>query len=195
MIYEVNRMKYFRLMFVLLLLCGCAARQEEESEEMDGDPIEVHFSSLPDKPGEDDEIFVSANDGIHNEEVWDEFLERTEEPEVCQVTVARYTIEGDVIYELLVHDGDAFVLYTDNSRDSFGSYEGIREEKRNFLYDLAYITNEETTGGVKPYMNRYAFISDEDLKDENEVKAFLDQRFAGEENDMVLVWSNQYLMK
>ena len=188
-------MKYIRMLIVLFLLCGCTQAAEEEAEPEEEGTVESYLLSLPEKPSEEDGIFVCANDGLHYEEIWDEFLEKTENEEVCEVTVGRYTIEGDVIYELLVHDGERFILYTDNSRDQFGKSEGIGSESRSFLYDMAYVTNEKSGDQIRSYMNRFAFLSDEDLKDEEEVMAFLDEHREGKDDDMVTVWTIQYLMK
>ncbi|MBQ6126481.1 MAG: hypothetical protein IJI77_05640 [Erysipelotrichaceae bacterium] len=83
------------------------------------------------------------------------------------------------------------MLYTDNSRDRFGISEGITEESRKFLYDLTYLTIEEINDTKKPFVNCYVFMSDEDLKDEEEVKAYLDEVSAGKESDMVMIWAMQ----
>ena len=144
-------MKYLKIFLILLLLCGCSSEKESEEEIEPTDPIGTYFSKLPEKPSDGDGIFVSANDGLHYEEVWDEFYEKVENEEECDVTIARYTIEGDVIYELLKHEDGFFTLYTDNSRDQFSSVHEIMEEKREYLYDLSWLSNEEIDGTVKPF--------------------------------------------
>ncbi len=184
-------MKYLKILLILLLLCGCAKQEEAKPEETGEDPIPAYFLSLPEHPSDEDEIFVCANDGLHKEELWDDFMDEVADQRDCDITIGRYTIEGDVIYELLVHDGNGFVLYTDSSRDRFGNFEEITSENRKYLYDLAYLTIEEINDTKKPFVNRYVFMSDEDLKDEEEVKAYLDEVSAGKESDMVMIWAMQ----
>ncbi len=186
-------MKYWKIVLIMLLLCGCRT-QEEEPIEIRDDPWEAFFQSLPDQPGEGDGIFVVANDGLHFTEVWDEFVDRAEAGEQSEVTIARHTIEGDIIYEFLLYDGEQFNLYTDDSRDRYGTHRGYGKEHAEYLYDLSYVTQEETGNDVKPFLNRYGFLSDVDLEDEEAVKAYLEDHFENGQNDVILIWGTQYLL-
>ena len=188
-------MKYLKILLILLLLCGCNGEKETEEEIQPMDPIGTYFSELPDKPGEGDGIFVSANDGLHFEEIWDEFYERVMDEEECDVTIARYTIEGDVIYELLKHEDGVFTLYTDNSRDQFSFIHEITEEKREYLYDLTWLSNEDIGGTVKPFVNRFAYLSNVYLDNAEDAMDLLNLMRDGKENDIVVVFSDMSLQK
>ena len=188
-------MKYLKIFLILLLLCGCSRETESEEVTEPSAPIGTYFSKLPEKPSDGDGIFVSANDGLHYEEVWDEFYEKVENEEECDVTIARYTIEGDVIYELLKHEDGFFTLYTDNSRDQFSSVHEIMEEKREYLYDLSWLSNEEIDGTVKPFVNRFAYLSDTYLDNAQDAMALLDLMRDGKESDIVIIFSDMSLQK
>jgi hypothetical protein len=180
-------MKRFLIsMIALLILSGCTVKKEEKRD-YEGEYAEV-FRLLPDRPGEEDEIFIIANDGIHNEKVWDDFYTVAKEKEEADVIIALYTIEGDVIYEILRCDPDGFRLFTDNSRDAYAST-AVPMQKRAHLYYYGFTSNEEVNGEMKPFDNRYCFISDILYKDQESFEKDLGRYFEGEEIDLYTVWA------
>ena len=94
-------MKKWIILFLIAVLClgGCKKEGLEESVADKKDP-HAYLASLKEKPSKEDDVFIVANDGTYNEELLDAFLEKCEKKEDCDLLIARYTIEGDVIYEL-----------------------------------------------------------------------------------------------
>lgn len=61
---------------------------------------------------------------IHGEEAsgreyWDEFYQSVQEEKPAQLTIANFTIEGDVILDYVNYDGNDFYLLSDSTRDRF----------------------------------------------------------------------------
>ncbi|MBQ6335313.1 MAG: DUF4362 domain-containing protein [Erysipelotrichaceae bacterium] len=171
--------------FILLMLVACKPTVNEKPVVYEGEHADL-FSELPDRPEEGGDIFIVANDGLHNEEIWDAFYEQVKAGQEASLLIGAYTIEGDVIYKLLEYDGSIFSLNEDNSRDSYASIVPDRIERTN-LYYLEYQSKEEVNGQEKPFMNRYCFLSDEVYDEEGLNKVF--EKFkTGEESGLLMVW-------
>ncbi len=183
-------MKKWIILFLIAVLCLGGCKKEEPKEEIaDKKDPHAYLASLKDKPSKEDDVFIVANDGTYNEELLDAFLEKCEKKEDCDLVIARYTIEGDVIYELLGYDGERYTLYYDNSRDS---YAGTLPDplSRKYLYELDYITMEEMGDAQKPFRNHFAFLSDTFYEGEEEVKEAFERMREGEQIDLVDVFSD-----
>ena len=107
--------------------------------------------------------------------------------------IARYTIEGDVIYELLVYTG-TYSLYTDNSRDAYKGSD-IKDETRKYLYEYSYQKEEEYGDGKGTEESRFLFMSDKDLQSIEEVESELEKMMNNQENDLVIVFSDSRKVK
>ena len=181
------------LIVALLLLTVSGCQSEEKKEETpkiaSSIPEVKRLEELPDYPEAEDAIFIITNGETYNEDLWKKFKENTEEQESAELIIARYTIEGDVIYELLRYDGERYTLYYDNSRDS---YAGILPDplSRKYIYELDYITMEETGDVQKPFRNHFAFLSDTFYEGEEEVKEAFERMREGEQIDLVDVFSD-----
>ena len=183
-------MKYLKVIFMICLLMLSACKKEEIIEETETNEEDVFslLSSLPDDPKENDEIFIIANDAIRNEEVWTGFYEKAVNEEDCQIIIALYTIEGDVIYELLKAQDGLFHLYIDYSRDHFYANVPHVEISRSFLYYYEYESTEEVNGEPVTFKNRFCFLSDRVCaNDKDFLEAFEDWRL-GKENGFDVVW-------
>ena len=182
-------MKKWILLFLITAFCLCACKKEELEESLaDKKDPHAYLASLKDKPSKEYDVFIVANDGTYNEELLDAFLEKCEKKEDCDLLIARYTIEGDVIYELLVYTG-TYSLYTDNSRDAYGGSD-IEDENRKYLYEYTYQREEEYDSGKGIEETRFVFLSDKDLGSDEEVQSEFEKMVSKEENDLVIVFSD-----
>ena len=102
--------------------------------------------------------------------------------------IARYTIEGDVIYELLVYTG-TYVLYTDNSRDTYGGSD-TEDVSRKYLYEYSYQKEAGYSDGKGIEESRYVFLSDKELQSDKEVQSEFEKMWSGLESDLVIVFSD-----
>ena len=176
---------------LLLALSGC--REEKITEETKSDarplPETELLQKLPDHPSEEDEIFNNDNAETSNEELWEMFKEEVGEGKEAELIIARYTIEGEVIYELLRYDGEGYTLYYDTSRDS---YAGSQPDpvSRTYICELDYITMEEVNNEEKPFRNHYAFLTNDFYQSEEDLmEAFMKLR-EGQGIDLVDVFSD-----
>ena len=187
-------MKKWILLFLITAFCLCACKKEELEESLaDKKDPHAYLASLKDKPSKEDDVFIVANDGTYNEELLDAFLEKCEKKEDCDLLIARYTIEGDVIYELLVYTG-TYSLYTDNSRDAYKGSD-IKDETRKYLYEYSYQKEEEYGDGKGTEESRFLFMSDKDLQSIEEVESELEKMMNNQENDLVIVFSDSRKVK
>ncbi len=182
-------MKKWIILFLIAVLCLGSCKKEEPKEEIaDKKDPHAYLASLKDKPSKEDDVFIVANDGTYNEELLDAFLEKCEKKEDCDLVIARYTIEGDVIYELLVYTG-TYSLYTDNSRDAYKGSD-IEDESRKYLYEYSYQKEEEYGDGKGTEESRYVFLSDKELQSDKEVQSEFEKMWSGLESDLVIVFSD-----
>jgi len=182
-------MKKWLLLFLIASFCLCACKKEGPEETIaDKKDPHAYLASLKDKPSKEDDVFIVANDGTYNEELLDAFIEKCEKKEDCDLVIARYTIEGDVIYELLVYTG-TYVLYTDNSRDAYRGSD-VEDVSRKYLYEYSYRKEEEYNDGKGIEESRYVFLSDKELQSDKEVQSEFEKMRSGLENDLVIVFSD-----
>lgn len=182
-------MKKWIILFLIAALCLGGCKKEEPKEEIpDKKDPHAYLASLKDKPSKEDDVFIVANDGTYNEELLDAFMEKCEKKEDCDLVIARYTIEGDVIYELLVYTG-TYVLYTDNSRDTYGGSD-IEDVSRKYLYEYSYQKEAEYNDGKGTEESRYVFLSDKELQSDKEVQSEFEKMWNGLESDLVIVFSD-----
>ncbi len=189
--------KVLVILLILSVLSGC--RNEKVKEEIKGEETPIpevkQLQKLPDHPKEEDGIFIITNGETYNEDLWNAFREKTEKQENGELIIARYTIEGDVIYELLKYDGEKFTLYYDNSRDSFAGTLSVDPATRKHLYELDYVTLEEMNDTQKPFRNHFAFLSDTLYESEEEVNGAFSKLREGENIDLVDVFSDVRLLE
>ncbi len=177
---------------ILLSISGCVQKTPLR-EKADAEIPEVkELMALPDHPGEDDEIFVVANDDARHEELWKEFLEKTGKGEYADLIVACYTIEGDVIYEMIRYDGTGYAMFYDNSRDRFGTF-SERCERKQYIYDLDYLSEEEIDDRTATFRNHYGFLSDTIYENQEELKAAFEEMRQGKEIDLLFVFGDSHL--
>ena len=193
-------MKKWILVFLIASLClaGCRKKEteevikdkKEESEITIADKKDPHayLASLKDRPSKEDDVLIVANGGTYNEELLDAFMEKCEKKEDCDLVIARYTIEGDVIYELLVYTG-TYNLYTDNSRDAFKGSD-IEDECRKYLYEYSYQDEAEYDDGKGIEESRFLFMSDKDLQNDEELQNEFVKMWSGQKSDLVIVFSD-----
>ena len=187
--------KVLIIALTLLVLNGCQKdkiREEVPSEETVIPEVE-QLQKLPDHPRPEDEIFIITNGETWNEDLWRQFREKTKKQEAAELTIARYTIEGEVIYELLRYDGESYVLYYDNSRDSFAGSLQQDPVSRAYIYELDYITMEEINDTKKPFRNHFAFLSDTFYESEEDMMEAFTKLREGEDIDLVDVFSDMRL--
>ena len=181
--------KAFLICLILLMAAGCQ-KEEETKRKPDAEIPEVkELMTLPDHPSEEDEIFIVANGGVYNEDLWKEFLEKTKAGEESELIIACYTIEGDVIYELVEYDGTAYTMYYDNSRDSFGVFSEI-VEKRKYIYDLDYLSEEEINDTVATFRNHSGFLSDTFYGNQEELRDAFEKMRQGVDIDLVFLFGD-----
>ncbi len=96
--------------------------------------------------------------------------------------LAGYNMQGEAIYSCLTFDGEKFILYTDNSRDSALEGENTwRVSTAKHLYDSEW--DEEEEDGKFHY--RSTFISDGEYA-ENDAEARFDF-----DHDKIAVWGRR----
>ena len=182
-------MKKRIILFLIAVLCLGGCKKEEPKEEIaDKKDPHAYLALLKEKPSKEDDVFIVANDGTYNEELLDAFMEKCEKKENCDLVIARYTIEGDVIYELLVYTG-TYSLFTDNSRDTYKGSD-IKDETRKYLYEYSYQKEEEYGDGKGTEESRYVFLSDKELQSDKEVQSEFEKMWNGLESDLVIVFSD-----
>ncbi|MCR4634175.1 MAG: DUF4362 domain-containing protein [Erysipelotrichaceae bacterium] len=192
-------MKKIIILFILLMsLSGCSKDELAEIiQDKIPSPEEDHedlFASLPDDPRSREDIFVITNGGILHEEVWDSFYDRVSNEENDQILIARYTIEGDVIYELLICENGGFALYCDNSRDAYASAK-IPDIFKKYLYYYETQFTETADASDRSFLRRFCFLSDTHFETEDEFEKAFEENREGIRSDLSLVWSAEELLK
>ena len=181
--------KAFLICAIVLTVAGCR-KEEEPRRKPDAEIPEVkELMTLPDHPSEEDDIFIVANGGIYNENLWKEFLEKTGNGEESRLIIACYTIEGDVIYKLIEYDKTLYTMYCDNSRDSFGVFSEIVDTGK-YIYDLDYLSEEEIDGTVATFRNHYGFLSDTFYENREELRDAFEKMRQGEETGLIFIFGD-----
>ncbi|CAM3222303.1 DUF4362 domain-containing protein [Paenibacillus taichungensis] len=83
--------------------------------------IEPHNPEQAEQSGD----VVVLLEGIRNQDKWNTFVKNVKNKQQDQVRVTMYTIEGGAIIHELIYDGSAIQATYDNSRDAYGSKQGI----------------------------------------------------------------------
>ncbi|MEO2260989.1 DUF4362 domain-containing protein [Paenibacillus amylolyticus] len=112
--------------------------------------IEPHNPEQAEQSGD----VVVLHGGMRNEDKWDTFMKNVKKKQQDQVRVTMYTIEGGAIIQELIYDGSAIQSTYDNSRDAYGSKQGVKtdtckgigtmkSEEGNVFYVLTGCEREE----------------------------------------------------
>ncbi|MBQ6477821.1 MAG: DUF4362 domain-containing protein [Erysipelotrichaceae bacterium] len=184
--------KTVTICLILFMICGCQQEQNTKRKPDAEIPEIKELMTLPDHPSEEDAVFIVANNGIYNENLWNDFLEKTKDGIETSLIIALYTIEGDVIYERVEYNGTDYTIYCDNSRDSFGIFTEIVEE-RKYIYDLDFLSKEEINGTTATFRNHYGFLSNTFYMNQDELLADFEKRKQGEDVDLVPVFGDSRL--
>lgn len=83
--------------------------------------IEPHNPEQAEKSGD----VVVLLEGIRNQDKWNTFVKNVKNKQRDQVRVTMYTMEGGAIIYELIYDGSAIQSTYDDSRDAYGSKQGI----------------------------------------------------------------------
>ena len=184
--------KFTAIMLGLLMIIGLAActqkqpepESQDESGIMSEQVVRAFLEALPDDPMEDGGIgfVVNTADGVVHEDLWDAFKAEAAAGTPSQVMLGGYNMQGEGIYYCLTFDGDKYILYIDNSRDSgFGGEDTWRVYTAKNLFDIEWDLEEED--GMFHY--RSAFISDiEGDRNDPEVRFNFD-------HDQFAVWGRR----
>lgn len=142
------------LSLALMLLTACQANDPTT----DATGITQAFPEIiephnPEQAEQSGDVVVLHGD-IRNEDKWDTFMKNVEKKQQDQVRVTMYTIEGGAIIQELIYDGSAIQSTYDNSRDAYGSKQGVmtdtckgigkmKSEEGNVFYVLTGCEKEE----------------------------------------------------
>ncbi len=84
---------------------------------------------------------ISNIEEITNQELYDEFVKNVSEGIADEITIVRFTSEGDPIYKYLFYNGESFYCVNDISRDNFkGNADNYTE------YTYKYFIHRESDG-------------------------------------------------
>ncbi|MEK3706476.1 DUF4362 domain-containing protein [Paenibacillus sp. FSL R7-0198] len=86
--------------------------------------IEPHNPEQAEQSGD----VVVLHGGMRNGDKWDTFMKNVKKKQQDQVRVTMYTIEGGPIIQELIYDGTAIQSTYDNSRDAYGSKQGMKTD-------------------------------------------------------------------
>ncbi|OPG95563.1 hypothetical protein B2I21_26215 [Chryseobacterium mucoviscidosis] len=113
------------LSLALMMLTACEAIDQtlDSPVIMNSFPeiIEPHNREQAEQSGD----VVVLYEGIRNGDKWTTFMKNVEKKRQDQVRVTMYTIEGGAIIYELIYDGSAIQSTYDDSRDAYGSEQGI----------------------------------------------------------------------
>ncbi|MCP1182353.1 DUF4362 domain-containing protein [Paenibacillus sp. 1781tsa1] len=86
--------------------------------------IEPHNPEQAEQSGD----VVVLHGGMRNGDTWNTFMKNVKKKQQDQVRVTMYTIEGGAIIQELIYDGSAIQSTYDNSRDAYGSKQGVKTD-------------------------------------------------------------------
>ncbi|WP_405158615.1 DUF4362 domain-containing protein [Paenibacillus sp. FSL H8-0283] len=116
------------LSLALMLLTACQANDPTTDSPVITksfpEIIEPHNPEQAEQSGD----VVVLHGGIRNEDKWDTFMKNVKKKQQDQVRVTMYTIEGGPIIQELIYDGTAIQSTYDNSRDAYGSKQGMKTD-------------------------------------------------------------------
>lgn len=113
------------LSVALMLLTAC----EANGPKVDSPGILNSFPEIvephnPEQAEQSGDVVVLL-EGMRNKDKWNTFVKNVKNKQQDQVRVTKYTIEGGPIIYELTYDGSAIQSTYDNSRDAYGSKQGI----------------------------------------------------------------------
>ncbi|MDT9721035.1 DUF4362 domain-containing protein [Paenibacillus sp. ClWae2A] len=116
------------VLLVLIALPACEAKDRT----VDSPVITKSFPEIiephnPEQAEQSGDVVV-LHGGIRNEDKWNTFMKNVEKKQQDQVRVTMYTIEGGPIIQELIYDGTAIQSTYDNSRDAYGSKQGMKTD-------------------------------------------------------------------
>ena len=175
-------MKKILLMIMMVLLCACGKKDTLKPEDISEDPIRPYFISLPSKPVKEDGILIVANDETINYDLWETFMDEVDNGQNTSITIARYTIDSGLLYELLVYNGDSFIIYS-----AFASNDP-QIEKENYPY--LYFTRYETVEDNVTLLNSIAGLSYNEYPDQETFMSEYQKMTEGANVDIYVVWGD-----
>lgn len=161
--------KIMMLMILSIVLTSCSSEPIQENS-----PLHKNMTS---REATAKGYVVVGPSGLANVDTLEQFYEDVQKKVKNQLTLARYTDEGDPIYINLEFDGEKVIYVHDNTWDEFGGQDkGVREttctlmEKRvgpygNLNGTEYYLTScKEDVGYSDPEKKEYnlLFVSDEE---------------------------------
>ncbi|MGE6666478.1 DUF4362 domain-containing protein [Paenibacillus xylanexedens] len=115
-------------MLALMLLTACEAN--DPTTKASGitqafpEIIEPHNPEQAEQSGD----VVVLLEGIRNRDKWNTFMKNVKKKHQDQIRVTKYTIEGGSIIHELIYDGTAIQFTYDDSRDLYGSKQGMKTD-------------------------------------------------------------------
>lgn len=115
----------FTLSVALMMLTACEANdQTVDSPGILNSFPEIVEPHNPEQAEQSGDVVVLL-EGMRNKDKWNTFVKNVKNKQQDQVRVTKYTIEGGPIIYELIYDGSAIQSTYDNSRDAYGSKQGI----------------------------------------------------------------------
>ncbi|MDN8591645.1 DUF4362 domain-containing protein [Paenibacillus sp. 11B] len=109
----------------LMMLTACEANdQTVDSPVILNSFPEITEPHNPEQAEQSGDVVVLLQ-GMRNKDKWKTFVKNVKNKQQDQVRVTTYTIEGGAIIHELIYDGSAIQATYDNSRDAYGSKQGI----------------------------------------------------------------------
>lgn len=116
------------VLLVLIVLTACEANvQKVDFPVMTKSFPEIIEPHNPEQAEQSGDVVV-LHGGMRNGDKWNTFMENVEKKQQDQIRVTMYTIEGGPIIQELIYDGTAIQSTYDNSRDAYGSKEGMKTD-------------------------------------------------------------------
>lgn len=115
-------------LLVLIVLTACEANdQKVDFPVMTKSFPEIIEPHNPEQAEQSGDVVV-LHGGMRNGDKWNTFMKNVENKQQDQVRVTMYTIEGGPIIQELIYDGTAIQSTYDNSRDAYGSKQGMKTD-------------------------------------------------------------------
>jgi hypothetical protein len=116
------------VLLVLIVLTACEANDlKVDFPVMTKSFPEIIEPHNPEQAEQSGDVVV-LHGGMRNGDKWNTFMKNVEKKQQDQVRVTMYTIEGGPIIQELIYDGTAIQSTYDNSRDAYGSKEGMKTD-------------------------------------------------------------------
>lgn len=116
------------VLLILIVLTACEANDQKVNfpvmTKSFPEIIEPHNPEQAEQSGD----VVVLHGGMRNGDKWNTFMKNVEKKQQDQVRVTMYTIEGGAIIHELIYDGSAIQSTYDNSRDAYGSKQGMKTD-------------------------------------------------------------------